>query len=357
MKNLPSFKQFKDNYSLLESADSNLEELYSDLVKDYTPYSVSVNEGLFGDSVKNWASKTFLGALGLSKVKYIDKARDIHLGLQLHLLDKKHEYKDKLEEYKSKLDTLSDKVDADKPKIEAINKKIEEEERIYDAYEKAQKLKIEKAKDIIESAIDGNARRRSYAEVGLAEDKIILAEKEYEYAKKESAETGDLDELTDRIKKLRNSLEDKIKEFKESEEEKEKKEEKITKNQKDIVSDSIAKKIIEKVKGIKPKGIIDLTEEIKKDIVSLEAEHERLEEQFSKKKKAGNMSMNSIKSYKTKLKVISSEIEGRKKQLEVLRDLGKDSISITKNLKNPKKSQDVLDKISKIDMDVESKKA
>ena len=354
MKNIPSFKEFNENYSLLESADSGLEKLYLDLSQDCKDLEISVNEGLFGDSLKNWASKSFLGALGLSKIKYIDKSRDIHLGLQLQLLEKKHEYKDKLEEYKSQLDTLSDKVDADKPKIEAINKKIEEEERIYSAYEKAQKLKIESAKDVIEAAIDGNARRRAYAEAGMTEDKIILAEKEYEYAKKESVETGDLDELSERIKKLRDTLEDKIKKFKESEEEKG---EKITKSQKEIVSDPLAKKIIEKVKGVKPKGIIDLTEEIKKDIATLEAEHERVREQLAKKKKSGNITTTVTQKFKERLKVISAELEGRKKQLDVLRDLGKDSLSITRNLKNPKKSQDVLDQIAKIDMDTESDKS
>jgi hypothetical protein len=354
MKNIPSFKEFNENYSLLESADARLEYLYSELYENCGDLSDVINEGLFGDSLKNWASKTFLGALGLSKIKYIDKARDIHLGLQLQLLQKKHEYKDKLEEYKSQLDTLSDKVDADKPKIEAIKKKTEEEERTYSAYEKAQKLKIESAKDVIESAIDGNARRRAYAEAGMTEDKIILAEKEYEYAKKESAETGDLDELTERIKKLRSDLEDKIKDFKETEEEKE---EKVTKDQKEIVSDPLAKRIIDKVKALKPKGIIDLTEEIKKDIASLEAEHDRVKEQFSKKKKAGNITSNVTQKFKERLKVISAEIEGRKRQLDVLRGLGKDSLAITRNLKNPKKSQEVLDKIAEIDMDTESDKA
>jgi uncharacterized protein involved in exopolysaccharide biosynthesis len=42
--------------------------------------------------------------------------------------------------------------------------------------------------------------------------------------------------------------------------------------------------------------------------------------------------------------------------LEVLRGLGKDSISITKNLKDPKKSQEVLNKIAEIDMESEGKK-
>jgi NAD-dependent SIR2 family protein deacetylase len=50
-------------------------------------------------------------------------------------------------------------------------------------------------------------------------------------------------------------------------------------------------------------------------------------------------------------------LKERKKQLDVLRDLGKDSLSITRNLKNPKKSQDVLDQIAKIDMDTESDKS
>jgi len=119
----------------------------------------------------------------------------------------------------------------------------------------------------------------------------------------------------------------------------------------------MAKRIIEKVKGIRTKGIIDITEDLKKDIATLEAERERVEEEMKKKDKAGNLNKNLRAKYKSKIKVIEAETEGRKKQLEVLRGLGKDSITISRNLKNPKKSQEVLDKIAEIDMDTESEKA
>ena len=355
MKNIPSFKQFNENYSLLESADSRLESMYYDLKNEASIEEslVTINEGLFGNMLKNWASKTFLGPLGLSKVKYIDKARDIHLGLELQLLSKRDEYETSLEKYNEELDKLSSEVEADKPKIEAIKKKIEEEKRTFDAYSKAQKLKIENAKEVIDAAVDGNERRRVYADAGMAEDKIVIAEKEYDYAKKRSS-SEDLDELTDRIKKLRSDLEEKIQKFKSTEEEKDKKDEKITKDQKEILEDSMAKKIIDKVKKIRPKGIIDITEEIKKDIATLEADEERLREEM--KRKSSTDGKIQKEKYKKRLRIIQAEIEGRKRQLEVLRGLGKDSITITKNLKDPKKSQEVLDKIAEIDMDSESKK-
>jgi hypothetical protein len=354
MKNIPSFKQFNENYSLLESADSELEFLYSELKEMYgEDLSDSINEGLFGNMLKNWASKTFLGPLGLSKVKYIDKARDIHLGLELQLLGKKDDYETALEKYNEEMDKLSSDVEGDKPRIEAIKKKVEEEKRTFDAYAKTQKLKIEKAKDVIDAAIDGNERRRVYADAGMAEDKIILAEKEYDYAKKRSS-AEDLDELSDRIKSLRSDLEEKIEKFKKSEEKKEKKEEEITKDQKEILEDPIAKRIIDKVKKIRPKGIIDITEDIKKDIASLEADEERLKEEI--KRKSATSGKIQKEKYRKRLQIIRAEIEGRKKQLEVLRGLGKDSISITKNLKDPKKSQEVLNKIAEIDMEAEGKK-
>ena len=190
-----------------------------------------------------------------------------------------------------------------------------------------------------------------------AEDKIIIADKEYDYAKKRAKSTEELDVLTDKIKKLRNDLEEKVKEFKKTEEGKAKKEEEITKNQKVIVGDPMAKRIIEKVKGIRSKGIIDITEDLKKDIATLEAEHERVQEEMKKKDKGVGLNRSLRAKYKSKLKVIEAETEGRKKQLEVLRGLGKDSITISRNLKNPKKSQEVLDKIAEIDMESESEKA
>jgi len=358
MKNIPSFKQFNQNYSLLESADSELESLYYELKKEINiDESLAINEGLFGNMLSNWASKTFLGPLGLSKVSYIDKARNIYLGLELDLLKKKDSYESKLEEYSTEMDKLSSDVEADKPRMEAIKKKLDVEKTSFETYVKAQKLKIESAKDIIEAAVDGNERRRSYADAGMAEDKIIIADKEYDYAKKRAKSTEELDVLTDKIKKLRNDLDEKVNKFKKTEEEKSKKEEEITKDQKVIVGDPMAKRIIEKVKGIRTKGIIDITEDLKKDIATLEAERERVEEEMKKKDKAGNLNKNLRAKYKSKIKVIEAETEGRKKQLEVLRGLGKDSITISRNLKNPKKSQEVLDKIAEIDMDTESEKA
>lgn len=358
MKNIPSFKQFNQNYSLLESADSELESLYYDLKREINiDESLAINEGLFGNMLSNWASKTFLGPLGLSKVSYIDKARNIYLGLELDLLKKRDSYESKLEEYSTEMDKLSSEVEADKPRMEAIKKKLDVEKTSFETYVKAQKLKIESAKDIIEAAVDGNERRRSYADAGMAEDKIILADKEYEYAKKRAKSTEELDVLTDKIKKLRSDLEEKVNKFKKTEEEKSKKEEEITKDQKVIVGDPMAKRIIEKVKGIRPKGVIDITEDIKKDIATLEAEHERVEEEMVKKRKAKKLNDTARDNYKKRLKILTSEIEGRKKQLEVLRGLGKDSITISRNLKNPKKSQEVLDKIAEIDMDTESEKA
>ena len=358
MKNIPSFKQFNENYSLLESADSELESLYYDLKKEINiDESLAINEGLFGNMISNWASKTFLGPLGLSKVSYIDKARNIYLGLELDLLKKRDSYESKLEEYNTEINKLSSEVEADKPRMEAIKKKLDDEKTTFEAYVKAQKLKIESAKNIIEAAVDGNERRRSYADAGMAEDKIILADKEYEYAKKRAKSTEELDVLTDKIKKLRSDLEEKVNEFKKTEEKKSKKEEEITKDQKVIVGDPMAKRIIEKVKGIRTKGIIDITEDLKKDIATLEAEHERVEEEMVKKRKAKKLNDTARDNYKKKLKILTSEIEGRKKQLEVLRGLGKDSITITRNLKNPKRSQEVLDKIAEIDMDTESEKA
>ena len=358
MKNIPSFKQFNENYSLLESADSELESLYYDLKKEINiDESLAINEGLFGNMISNWASKTFLGPLGLSKVSYIDKARNIYLGLELDLLKKRDSYESKLEEYSTEMDKLSSEVEADKPRMEAIKKKLDVEKTSFETYVKAQKLKIESAKDIIEAAVDGNERRRSYADAGMAEDKIIIADKEYDYAKKRAKSTEELDVLTDKIKKLRNDLEEKVKDFKKTEEEKSKKEEELTKDQKVIVADPMAKRIIEKVKGIRTKGIIDITEDLKKDIATLEAEHERVQEEMKKKDKGVGLNRSLRAKYKSKLKVIEAETEGRKKQLEVLRGLGKDSITISRNLKNPKKSQEVLDKIAEIDMESESETA
>jgi DNA repair exonuclease SbcCD ATPase subunit len=357
MKNIPSFKQFKDNYSLLESAGTALESMYADLKSDIGEIETPINEGVFGNALKNWASKKFLGPLGLSKISYVDKGRDALLGLELELLKRSDKHESELESYAQELESLSSEVPGDKPRIEAIDKKIKDEENVFNAYVKAQKLKIEKAKDIIEASIDGNERRRLYAEAGLAEDKIILAEKEYELAKRRSISNEDLNDLTDKIKKLRNDLEEKIKSFKDSEEEKVEKEEKITKMQQEIVSDPVAKQIIDKVKKVRVKGIIDLKEDIKKDIATLEADRDRIEEEMKKKRRSGKLTGEALKKYKSRISIVSAEIEGRKKQLELLEGLGNTSTKIRENLKDPKKSQETLDKLGEIDMKVETEKS
>jgi chromosome segregation ATPase len=357
MKNIPSFKQFKQNYSLLESGDSILESMYLDIKKDITFNEFRINEGVFGNALKNWASKKILGPFGLSKVSYIDKGRDALLGLELELLKRSDEHESSLEKYAEETESLSSEVPGDKPRIEAIDKKIKQEKDVFDAYVKAQRLKIEKAKDLIDAAVDGNERRRLYADAGLAEDKIILAEKEYELAKKRSTSNEDLNELTDKIKRLRTGLEEKIKAFKDSEEEKEEKEEKFTKMQKDIVSDPIAKRIIDGVKKVRVKSIIDLKEEIKKDIASLEADKDRLEDELKRKRKSGKITLEASKKYKSRISITNAEIEGRKKQLELLNDLGSTSTKVRQNLKDPKKSQELIDKVGEADVKVEAEKS
>jgi len=356
MKNLPSYEQFNKNYSLFESMDSTLKSSYLEFKKDLSidESSITINEEVFGNSIKNWASKSILGSLGLSKVSYIDKARKAHLVLQLDLLDKKDEYETKLEGYKEELDKLSPKIEEDKAKVEAIKKKIEEEKRIFDAYAKSQRLKIDKAKDIIEEIVGGNSRRRAYAEAGLAEDKITIAEQEYEYAKNRSEESGDIDELTEKIKNLRKELEEKVEKFKSSEEDRDEKHTEI-KREKESVSDPISKRIIEKIKTAKAKGIIDIIEDIKKDIATYEADYDRIQEEMKKKSKAGRLNPVARKEYNKKLKIKKSEIEGRKKQLEILVGLGKDALSIGRSLKNSKKSEEALAKIAEVNMGEEEK--
>jgi hypothetical protein len=65
MKNLPSYEQFNKNYSLLESMDSELESSYLEFKNDLSidESLITINEGAFGDSIKNWASKSILGSL------------------------------------------------------------------------------------------------------------------------------------------------------------------------------------------------------------------------------------------------------------------------------------------------------
>ena len=84
MKNLPSFNDFKKYESLIETVDSELRnELFS--LETAEP-NHTINEGVFGDYLKNSLSKFFLGSL--SRVGMIDKARKVLVDLEIDIIEK-----------------------------------------------------------------------------------------------------------------------------------------------------------------------------------------------------------------------------------------------------------------------------
>ena len=99
MKNLPSFNDFKKYESLIETVDRELSEEFASLERSEPNHTV--NEGIFGDYLKNSLSKFFLGSL--SRVGMIDNARKLLVDLEIDAIEKRANFEENIEKLESEI--------------------------------------------------------------------------------------------------------------------------------------------------------------------------------------------------------------------------------------------------------------
>jgi hypothetical protein len=324
MKNLPSFNDFKKYESLIETVDTELRNDFFSLETAETDHTI--NEGIFGDYLKNSLSKFFLGSL--SRVGMIDKARKILVDLEIEDIEKRSDFEEMIEKLDSDIDELSSIND--KEKINALIKDRDNKIKELELFIKSHALKIKKAKDYINKVIDNNTRRRDYFEAARADDEIALAELEYKLAK-DKADGSSIKKFEEKIKEKKKEAEEKAQDLKDKMDKKSEKEQK---------SDSIddlsldPEKEKRKIAGRKGKDIIQRKKELEKDIADLRADIE-IKLTALEKRIVTNPDKVS-KSYVGKIKIelfeLCSALDAKKNLLKLFRDLGKTESDIDKKL-------------------------
>lgn len=326
MKNLPSFNDFKKYESLIETVDRELSEEFASLESANPNHTI--NEGIFGDYLKNSLSKFFLGSL--SRVGMIDKARKLLVDLEIDIIEKRDAFEETIEKLDSEIDGLSSIND--KEKINAVTKDRDSKIKELEAFLKSYALKIKKAKDYINKVIEGNPRRREYFEAARADDEIALAELEYKLAK-DRADDSDIKKFEEKIKEKKKEAEEKAQDLKDQMDKKSKSEKSPESDNSDDLSLDPEKEK-KKVARRKGKDIIERKKELEKDIADLRSDIERKLTTLEKRIKANpnKVSKSYVERVKIELLELSSALDSKKNLLRLYRDLGKTESDIDKKL-------------------------
>ena len=353
MKNIPSFEEFEKHYDFIEPTNESLMAELRNLEGANPEHSV--NEGHVMNAAKNFLSKFFLGPL--SRVSAIDQARKIILELELDLIEKRHKYEQEADELNTKIDELT-KIN-DKEKILSLEKEREMKAREMDAYVKAQKLKIQKSKDVARKLVDGNQRRKEYLEAGYAEDEIAIAELEYKLVSQRSEDKEEIGEYEAKVKKAKEEADAKASAMKDKAEEKdnkdgEKKSEEAD-SPEDLSLDPQEEK--KKVASRKYKDVIERKKELAVEIADLRSQLERTLNKFrsrvSANSAAGKKESKYAETVKFSLLEICSALDSKINLLKTLRDLGKTESDVNNKLGKESEFTKLADKINQSILDGE----
>lgn len=339
MKSIPSFEDFEQYEGLIENLDpSFLKELRSiEIPEIISP----INEGRIANFLTNKLSKFLLGSF--SGVGMIDEAVRIVLSLELDLIQKASDLRKTIAKFDEQIDQLA--KEGNKEKIDAIAKEREAKTNEFDAYEKAQNLKLKKARDVAKQIVNGNSRRKEYLESCYAENEIEMAELEYKLAKERSEDQTALKSYEEKVAKAREEAEAKAREIEEQMKKEEDKEHKEVKAEVSFDAEK-EKKIISRRKG---GDIIKRKNELEKEIADIKSDMERKLNQISNKIKKSTKPLTEryLENAKLDLIEMATALDYKKELLSTFRNLGKNAAEIEKSLGNNKEFKDAIDKINK----------
>ena len=339
MKSIPSFEDFEQYEGLIENLDpSFLKELRSIEIPEITS---PINEGRIANFLTNKLSKFLLGSF--SGVGMIDEAVRIVLSLELDLIQKASDLRKTIAKFDEQIDQLA--KEGNKEKIDVIAKEREAKTNEFDAYEKAQNLKLKKARDVAKQIVNGNSRRKEYLDSCYAENEIEMAELEYRLAKERSEDQTALKSYEEKVTKAREEAEAKAKEIEEQMKKEEDKEPKEVKTEVSFDAEK-EKKIISRRKG---GDIIKRKNELEKEIADIKSDMERKLNQISNKikKSAKPLTERYLENAKLDLIEMATALDYKKELLSTFRNLGRNAAEIEKSLGNNKEFKDAIDKINK----------
>lgn len=339
MKSIPSFEDFEQYEGLIENLDpAFLKELRSIEIPEITS---PINEGRIANFLTNKLSKFLLGSF--SGVGMMDEAVRVILSLELDLIQKASDLRKAIAKFDEQIDQLA--KEGNKEKIDVIAKEREAKTNEFDAYEKAQNLKLKKARDVAKQIVDGNSRRKEYLDSCYAENEIEMAELEYKLAKERSEDQTALKAYEDKLAKAREEAEAKAKDIEEQMKKEEDKEPKEVKTEVSFDTEK-EKKIISRRRG---GDIIKRKNELEKEIADIKSDMERKLNQISNKIKKSTKPLTEryLENAKLDLIEMATALDYKKELLSTFRNLGKNAAEIEKSLGNNKEFKDAIDKINK----------
>jgi DNA repair exonuclease SbcCD ATPase subunit len=279
-----------------------------------------------------------------SGVGMIDEAIKVVLAIELDLIQKSSDFKKEVAKIEDQIDQLSKEKNTDK--ITALSKEREAKMNEFDAYEKAQNLKLKKARDVAKQIVNGNSRRKEYLDSCYAENEIEMAELEYRLAKERSEDQTALKSYEEKLAKAREEAEAKAKEIEEQmKKEEDNKEPKEVKTEVSFDAEK-EKKIISRRKG---GDVIKRKNELEKEIADIKSDMERRLNQISNKIKKSTKPLTEryLENAKLDLIEMATALDYKKELLSTFRNLGKNATEIEKSLGNNKEFKDAIDKINK----------
>ena len=339
MKSIPSFEDFEQYEGLIENLDpAFLKELRSIEIPEITS---PINEGRIANFLTNKLSKFLLGSF--SGVGMIDEAVRVILSLELDLIQKASDLRKAIAKFDEQIDQPA--KEGNKEKIDVIAKEREAKTNEFDAYEKAQNLKLKKARDVAKQIVDGNSRRKEYLDSCYAENEIEMAELEYKLAKERSEDQTALKAYEEKLAKAREEAEAKAKDIEEQMKKEEDKEPKEVKTEVSFDTEK-EKKIISRRRG---GDIIKRKNELEKEIADIKSDMERKLNQISNKIKKSTKPLTEryLENAKLDLIEMATALDYKKELLSTFRNLGKNAAEIEKSLGNNKEFKDAIDKINK----------
>jgi hypothetical protein len=273
----------------------------------------------------------------------IDEAVRIVLSLELDLIQKASDLRKTIAKFDEQIDQLA--KEGNKEKIDVIAKEREAKTNEFDAYEKAQNLKLKKARDVAKQIVNGNSRRKEYLDSCYAENEIEMAELEYRLAKERSEDQTALKSYEEKVAKAREEAEAKAKEIEEQMKKEEDKEPKEVKTEVSFDAEK-EKKIISRRKG---GDIIKRKNELEKEIADIKSDMERKLNQISNKIKKSTKPLTEryLENAKLDLIEMATALDYKKELLSTFRNLGRNAAEIEKSLGNNKEFKDAIDKINK----------
>jgi hypothetical protein len=196
--NFEIFLERKDLYGIVS------EELKEEL-QDWS----ELNEASVFDKIKTSLSKTLFG--DFSRIGIIDNIRKENLALRKQIIEKKYQMEEDLEDLLLKKSEVRKK--SNQSALQSVDSQIDKKKQEFVTFKKTAEAKINKGLDLLEKTIEKNKRRKEYYETGLKEDELILAEFEYDLAKRKSSDASEISKLKTKIQKVQKEADDLIQAF------------------------------------------------------------------------------------------------------------------------------------------------